>query len=325
MPAPDLDSLIEVTNQLQPNRTIGFVLLTHANEEQALRLTETLNDVFEDPPIAAHHDFSRAGFNIARFPSNVRFVRPHVKTSWGTVSLVHAMLLALRMLYEKDAPDWFYLISGSDYPIKTRTAIERDLEDSPYDVYMRLKRIDHRRVPESVRNDTGGLESRSYARLAYQRYIGKSLPIPSWRHPFRGPAAKHLHLLNPKLLRLFHPFTDEYFCYAGDQWFTGNARAAKVLLSPDSENVVKYFSGRFPPDEAVCPTILGNASGLRISTESKHFICWEQGLHPRLLVDSDLPEITRSNAHFARKFAPDATVLDRIDSHLGLERLRLRA
>ena len=232
------------------------------------------------------------------------------------------MLRALQTLYEKDEPDWFYLLSGSDYPIKNRDTIVRELRNSPYDAYIRLKKIDHRRVPECVRIDTGGLDSTSYVRLAYQRYIGRSFPIPSWRHPHRGPAAMHLHLLNPNLLSLFHPFTDEYFCYAGEQWLAANSRAAKALLSPEVDRVLKYFSGRFPPDEAVCPTILGNDAGLKICSESKHFIRWEQGHHPRLLDGNDLPEMLSSRAHFARKFAPGSPVLDRIDTHLGLEQTK---
>jgi hypothetical protein len=132
----------------------------------------------------------------------------------------------------------------------------------------------------------------------------------------------HLHLLNPKLLKPFHPFTDDYFCYAGDQWFAANSTSAKALLAPEKHRLLKYFTGRFPPDEAVCPTILGNAHDLRISSESKHYIRWEKGHHPKLLLESDLPDMLSSGAHFARKFAPDSPLLDRIDAHLGLEHIR---
>jgi len=301
-------------------RSIGFVLLTHDNEEQVLRLAETLNALFDGPPIVCHHDFSRTNFDTSRFSSNVRFVRPYIRTSWGTISLVRAMLSALRELYDRHAPDWFYFLSGSDYPIKDGDAIIHELRNSPYDAHIRLRKIDHRRVPRRASTDTGGLDSASYMRLAYQRYIGRSLPIPSMRHPHRGPAAMHLHVLNPKLLAAFHPFTENYFCYAGDQWFAANARAAKALLSPDVDRLVKYFAGRFPPDEAVCPTILGNSTDLKLSTESKHFIRWEKGHHPRLLDESDLPDMLGSTAHFARKFAPGSPVLDCIDRQVRLKR-----
>jgi len=296
--------------------SIGFILLTHGNESQALRLVRTLGRVFGDPPIACHHDFSRTQFRIERFPRNVRFVQPHVRTQWGTISLVQAMLGGLRLLYDFGAPDWFYFLSGADYPICDADSIGNELARTPYDAYLRLKKVDHTRVPDRGAEDTGGIDSPSYLRLAYQRYIARSIPIPSLRHPHRGPAAMHLHLLNPGLLNRFHPFNDHYFCYAGDQWFAGNTKAAAVLLAPEHERLLRYLKGRFPPDEAFCPTVLGNSTELKISSESKHFIRWEPGNHPRLLEAPDMPEILRSNAHFARKFAPDAPVLNLLDNHL---------
>jgi Core-2/I-Branching enzyme len=185
--------------------SIGFILLTHANELQVRRLIHVLNQLFDDPPIACHHDFSKAPFQTEVFPGNVHFVRPHFKTRWGSISLVHATLRALRLLYDKSSPDWFYLLSGSDYPIKHSIAIKRELAESRHEAYIRLRKVDHARVPPWTAEDSGGLDSPNYVRLAYQRYIGRSIPIPSWRHPFRGPAAKHLHLLTPTLLRPFHP------------------------------------------------------------------------------------------------------------------------
>ena len=40
------------------------------------------------------------------------------------------------------------------------------------------------------------------------------------------------------------------------------------------------------------------------------------GSHPKVLGVDDLPAIISSKAHFARKFAPDALVLDAIDKML---------
>jgi hypothetical protein len=296
--------------------SIGFILLTHSNESQVLRLVSRLNLVFDEPPIACHHDFSKALFQIDKFPGNIHFVQPYIRTQWGTISLVRAMLEGLRLLYDKSAPDWFYFLSGADYPIRDAESIRSELARTSYDAYLRMRRIDHTQVPDRAAEDGGGLESQAYLRLAYQRYIARSFPIPSWRHPHRGPAARHIHLLNPYLLKRFHPFTESYSCYAGDQWFAGNSRAAAALLAPGHERLLKYLTGRFPPDEAFCPTVLGNTMDLKISNESKHYIRWQAGHHPRLLDETDLPDMLSSNAHFGRKFAPDARVLDALDAHL---------
>ena len=224
----------------------------------------------------------------------------------------------LRLLYEISAPDWFYFLSGSDYPVRSAAAVRSELRETPFDAFMQLRKIDHTRAPRATGQDTGGLDSPSYARLAYQRYIARKIPVPHWKHPHRGPAAMHLHLMNPRLLRPFHPFDDKFHCYAGGQWFAANARSAAALLAPGTDRILKYFKGRFPPDEAVCQTVLGNTAELKICPESKHYLSWEQGHHPRMLTSADLPAIFASKAHFARKFAPDSHVLDLIDEQLGI-------
>ncbi|HEY1987106.1 MAG TPA: hypothetical protein VGG85_16950 [Terracidiphilus sp.] len=124
--------------------------------------------------------------------------------------------------------------------------------------------------------------------------------------------------MNPTMLRPFHPFTEDFFCYAGDQWFAANSKSAATLLAPETDRLLKYFAGRFPPDEAFCPTVLGNEKSLKLRSESKHFIRWEEGHHPRLLGEDDLPAMFASDAHFARKFDAQASVLDCLDSRLGV-------
>ena len=62
---------------------IGFAILSYNEPEQLLRLVKTLNAMFGDPPIVCHHDFSKCSLDEALFPSNVRFVHPHMVTDTG--------------------------------------------------------------------------------------------------------------------------------------------------------------------------------------------------------------------------------------------------
>lgn len=301
--------------------SIGFVLLTHGNESQMLRLTETLSRIFQNPRIACHHDFSQSSLNRNLFPPNIHFVRDYAKTKWGSISLVDATLRALRLLYAEDAPDWFYLISGSDYPIKSAELIRSELERTICDAFMTQKRIDHRKIPDKSQEAGGGFDHPWYDHLGYQRYIGRSLPIPSWRHPHRGPAAGHIRILNPSILKPFHPFDEAFSCFSGDQWFAANARAAEYILRQELKPLLRYFKGRFPPDEAFFHTVLGNAPGLRICPEIKHYIQWDSGNHPRMIGLQDLQLLLDSKAHFARKFAAGSPVLDALDAYLGISEL----
>jgi hypothetical protein len=121
---------------------IGFVLLTHNKPQQAVRLVKRLNDMFGAPPIAWHHDFTQCALPFDSITKNASLVRPHIKTSWGQFSLPEAMLSALKLLFETKAPpDWFILLSGADYPIKSAERIALDLSRSPYDVHMNHEKI----------------------------------------------------------------------------------------------------------------------------------------------------------------------------------------
>ena len=129
---------------------LGFVILSHTEPEMLMRLVERLKADFNNPPIACHHDMHQLSLNTSAFPS-VRFVAEPLRTSWGHISLVHAFRLALQLLYEENPPDWFVLLSGSDYPIKSGEAINAELSSSPYDAYLDHRNIEFSILPKSLR------------------------------------------------------------------------------------------------------------------------------------------------------------------------------
>ena len=92
---------------------IGFVILSHRDPAQLLRLVVTLNRLYDDPPIACHHDREQSPIDPGIFPGNVRFVEPSVRTGWAKWSVVRGFLAALRLLYDHAAPDWFVLLSAT--------------------------------------------------------------------------------------------------------------------------------------------------------------------------------------------------------------------
>ena len=108
--------------------SIGFLLITHTQPDQVRRLIHRLNAIFDQPSIVCHHDFAQSNLPIEECPGNVSFVLPHHPTGWGIFSTVEATVHAIRQMYEAPAsPDWFVLLSGADYPIKSAVHIRRDL------------------------------------------------------------------------------------------------------------------------------------------------------------------------------------------------------
>ena len=236
---------------------IGFVILSHTNPSQVLRLIRTLSRMYDNPPIACHHDFSQSLLSHT-FPSNVHFVSPHVRTRWAQFSIVAASLRALELLYNVATPDWFVFLSGSDYPTMNSEAVLSELMASKADAL-----LDYREVPIVFPDHNHSIVEnpalRHYAStknlaLAWQRYVGAnvwfpiirrgprlgrytvSLPIPAWRSPF-GPSFK---------------------CYYGDFWFMGNRKVATLLLNPTRTHLQlrRYLRRRIVPDECYYHSVI---------------------------------------------------------------------
>jgi len=280
--------------------TIGFALLSHSEPQQLLRLVKTLGCLFDNPPIVCHHDFGQCALNEKLFPDNVQFARPHVSTKWGHISVSQAALKAIQLLQETRNPDWYILLSGSDYPVAPPRKILSDLRDGGYDVYLDYREIQYKIIPPD-QCATYGYYRPEWSEMAWRRYCTSVRYLPD-------AADRLLQRLNPdRPPRIF----------AGDTWFMANRKAAAMLRGPFIEQLIRYYRKRFIPEEAFFQTALCNAPGLRICREHKRYADWTAGgSHPKLLTTEDLPDILNSGAHFARKFVPDSPVLGIIDREL---------
>ncbi|MCA1654065.1 MAG: beta-1,6-N-acetylglucosaminyltransferase [Sphingomicrobium sp.] len=311
----------------------GFVIMSHRAPEQLLRLTRTLNLLYNGPPIACHHDFAQSPLDTSKFPSNVRFVEPSITTAWGKWSLVEASLAALRLLYSSAEPQFFFLISAADYPTVGADQVRSDLLRAQSDAFIDSFALDaalnskgedgieigdqhlaHHRAPHNLR-------------LEQERYLRAQVKVPILR--MRPPLHSTTKERYPRLGRLtfalpfdtpFSPFDANYSCYVGSQWFTANSKAAAHLLSPSAKDrhLMRYYRNRVIPDESYFQTVLRNAADLRVKNRTYRYAFWH-GAHPIDLDEEHFQSVVDSGAHFARKFRPGDPVLDMIDRYLGVQ------
>lgn len=294
---------------------IGFVILSHNRPDQALSLVKTLNSLFDEPPIACHHDSGQSSIDESLFPRNVHFVHPHVATGWGEISVPLAAMRAFELLRAHDSPEWFVLLSSSDYPVRPAAEIRGDLASSEYDVH-----LDHREIQYGVTTSgTAGHESSfqrpDYIPLAYDRYFAARVRLPclskkkllAGTFPIR--LTQTLVTRNPTLSRALQRicFHGPVRIFGGDFWFHANKKAVNRLLDdPGVRRFAKYYRARPNADESFFHTFLCNQPDLRISTDHKRYADWPlNAVHPRLLDISDVPKIVASGAYFARKFRSD--------------------
>lgn len=286
---------------------IGFILSTYDKPHQSIRLVKTLNRIFDRPPIVCHHNFSQCALSTSIFPENVSFVQPHTDTKWAQFSFVESLVRSIKQMYEtQNSPDWFVLLSGSDYPIKSSAQVVHDLNSRSYDAHIRFERID----PNLFENN--------WQRLCFDRYCTKHFSFPSLTRRLR-PTRRVLAIKRSRLTARFFPFSSQLRCFAGSTWFSANRRAAEHIVEfhetrPDLANRYRKV---YCPDESYFQTILANASHLRLNNNNWRYIDFSAGgAHPRTLDCEDLPKLLQSSAHFARKFDIDfdARILDELDA-----------
>ncbi|MFK3891653.1 beta-1,6-N-acetylglucosaminyltransferase [Sphingomonas sp. NPDC079357] len=301
------------------------MILSHRDPAQLLRLVGTLNRLYDDPPIACHHDHAQCPIDVSAFPGNVRFVEPSIRTGWAKWSVVRGFFAALRLLYDHAAPDWFVLMSASDYPIRRAEAVRDELVKLGADAL-----IDYRQIGDTADSATARFgprnpeldqfESDGNRRLKRSHYEGAEIWLPMLRFNDGGRRVRpgrftvHLPFATP-----FGPFSRSFPCFYGDHWFTGNARVARLLLHPTPQHLKlqQHLTMRSCPDECYFQTVLCNEPDLTLVRDNRRYAQWNGGgAHPQLLTEGDLGAICASNGHFARKFAHGAPVLDRIDAML---------
>jgi hypothetical protein len=305
---------------------IGFALLAYNEPAQLHRLVLRLNTLYNDPPIAIHHDFGKCSIEAHTFPDNVRFVRPHISTRWSSISCFLGLREALRLLYNgPTAPDWFVFLSGSDYPTAPASQVLHQLEGEGCDAYLDHRIITWPPTPDSEATpDAPAFRGSDYVSLAHDRYRSLRFWFPAYSLRRRTPVKLHLAYLRvPSITRWFHPFSAAYPCYAGEWWFSGNASCAEALVAdtPTTRKLINHLKHCFIPEECVIQTIVCNA-GLKVSRRNHRFIEWQhEQIHPRNLDVDDVPRILASGAHFARKFAwpSGKPALDAIDTALDAD------
>jgi hypothetical protein len=261
-------------------RDIGFVLLTHSHPRQIARLLARLNQLFDHPPIACHHDAGQCAFPDAARTPNLRLVEPHIVTQWARFSIVEATVRAIALLYERGpGPDVFIVLSGADYPITNAARIRLDVNGA--DAF-----IEHERL------EPGFLLNNWQRKRCNDFYGGGGGPVP---------------------------FGPSLCCFAGSQWFAASRRAASAILDfyRRRPQLADHLRLRDYPDETYFHTILANTPGLQLRNCNWRYLEWRPGSsHPAILTRSDLPRILASPAHFARKFDFDAdpALFDAIDA-----------
>jgi len=277
---------------------IGILILAHSNTLQLKQLTGILKDDF---PVFVHID-NKSDVPVSLFESDPEvFVTKHRKVFWADISIVHATIELMEAAYNAGC-EYFLLISGLDFPIKSGKTIKETIEKDPQRNYFFFEPL-----PRSVWPLNGGWD-----RINYYWDILEDKKHPTLKNRFFGLMRKICKVL--KIKRKLYPIT--YF--GGSEWLNLSREAVGYILDflGNNPDYIKFFEHTYAPDEIFFQTILMNSPlAGKVVNDDKRYIDWVSGPdYPRTLTVADYDKIMKSDAFFARKFDErrDREVIDKL-------------
>jgi len=305
---------------------VVYVVLSHRNPEQVLRLVRALSEGPAARVLVRHSQSTSRVAGAAVERAGGALIDDDVELEWGGWSQLALILSCLRRAAELE-PDWTLVLSGQDYPLRPLVDIEADLAASDSDARLgSVREIEPRRLT--------GRTDEFFLRTAYRHYR-RPRWLPALPHALRP--LLYVRDLPPHVgVRRLRPFTRdlaawrrrrapggdredaEVGCYASADWVTlGRRGLGAVLAAAEDRRLMRAFRRVAVPSECFFATALLNEPDLRVERDHRRFTSFTApGMpHPETLTSAGLDLALSSGADFARKFdiEIDPDVLDRLD------------
>jgi Core-2/I-Branching enzyme len=276
---------------------VVYLMVVHKDPMVLKRAIGTL--LCEDCAFFIHVDRKTdiRAFTDAR-GERVFFSGTRIPVYWGEFSQVRAAILLMRQALGRPVNyDYFVLLTGSTYPLRSGRYIQAFLKENRGLEFMSMVRMPAPGKPVSRINTLRYPSSKPVRRFAFRLVAKLGLARRDYR--------KHLDGLPP---------------YSGVASWALTRDACRYLLEFIGRNpfAEKYFENTFAPDEMFFHTILGSSPFCDRIRRDLLYDRWSRpGPHPSMITDAD---VARFRAHdkvwvedmygsgealFARKFSDE--------------------
>jgi len=312
--------------------TVAYLILAYHLPEQAARLARLIVRSSPRARVFLHYDAKSGPFDdqLLAGAERITVIPDPLTVEWGDWSPVAALLHCLTHIRNVMEFDWFTVLSGQDFPIRPIARFEECLATGAADVYIEA-------YPLSANPTTRAshVVARYYYRYWKLPRFRYSHRVPHWirtawqgwlcRRPEGRGFFNYIWLPRglPPLLgvrRLRVPFTPEFECWQGSDWFNLSRHAVDYLFEflARHPEVSRHYQHTHLPSESLYHTIYCNARDLRVERNNLRFILWDSPdtSSPRTLTCENLDAMREAPAFFARKFdmRVDPAVLDRLEA-----------
>ncbi len=289
----------------------AYLIMAHNNFQTLYRLLKELDHPLND--IYLHIDKKSKNVDVKMLKTAVNesglFFVPRINVYWGTISQIKCELKLLKIATKKQY-QYYHLISGNDFPLKSQEEIHRLLKNRN-DLFLTC-----------FRNGEVGDEFFDKIKLFYpfHRFVGKGFFDGNSSRDKVGRKLAYWQLRLTEIQKAHNINRIKKYnikFYKGDQWFSITHDFAEYVLGKQKEIIRMYFLTD-APDEIFMPTLAMNSVfAERVMNDSLRLIDWQRGT-PYEFRLSDLDELKSSEAFFARKisFENDPILVEALIEHL---------
>lgn len=285
------------------NIKIAYLISCYKLPDQVVRLAKTLSR--SGTTILIHIDKKSTNNYVEHIKKglndldNVVYLRRH-KCYWGDFGHVRATIKAINYLFNNQIDfDYFFVLTGQDYPIKSSEYINKFLAD------IACSYMDFFALPNKMWSDGMDRVEKLHINIRGKHYI-----VP-------GKPSKLIIQLLPKV-SLFNK--SGFSFYGGSSYFTLSRKHAKYVYDYLKFNpgYINFFKHTYISDEIFFQTLLLNSEYKQeIVNNNLRLIDWSgPDEYPTIFKANDFAKLRHSKALFARKFdtTKDSKVLDMIDN-----------
>lgn len=231
-------------------------------------------------------------FKMIKENPKVNFITQKYAVNWGGFNHLKSILLLCDYAVKQQQHDYYHLISGSDFPVKSLNYFKEKFSN------LNLDYIDCVSVPQNVWRDNGGLDRYEY----YNFY-----DILNVKKISQNRLMKWLTKIQKKLKikRSYSTFYPKIF--AGSTWWSLTHESLNYVVNYTIKNksFLNRFKYTFCSEEFYFQTILKNSDfASKIAYSNLRYIDWElkHNSSPAILDLNDFVNLTKTDAVFARKF-----------------------
>lgn len=307
---------------------INYIILTHKSPTQLERLISRLDD--EDVKFFVHID---AKANIEPFKylqkENVVFLNDRVDVIWGDYSIVQATLNAMQCVVEHSNGGYTILLSGQDYPIKSKTAIKEYLsKNQNFDfieftrVEERWKRYRERTVARKINfSSKKGRFAVIFSIFDINIFKPQEVAIYCYnllKFLYFSPFKNYGKLFSILFKKTKNPFSAQY---GGSAWWAfRHCTVTKILeLIAQRKEFVEYHKVSLLPDEMFFQTLISLIDNpeKQIKPTITYANWGKKAKSPLTFDERNFEELSQQpeNMLFARKFDTEP-ILDMIDNFI---------